>query len=154
MCEQLPTNEEIERLLHNAVEFLKKEHAELLKNDVNERSITHHLANYLEKHFRDWNVDCEYNRDHDDPKSLQIAPKNTLSDSIHAVTVYPDIIVHKRNLKNNLMVVEVKKFSGEGRDYDQKKLEKFKSELKYRIAVFVEIGTGEDWKKAPKISFL
>jgi hypothetical protein len=34
----------------------------LLEKDVNERSITHKLAEYMQQEFKDWDVDCEYNR--------------------------------------------------------------------------------------------
>ncbi len=40
----------------------------LLAVSANERSITHKLAEYLQTAFPEYNVDCEYNRDGDDPK--------------------------------------------------------------------------------------
>jgi hypothetical protein len=50
-------------------EFLRRDRA-LLIYDVNERSVTHRLAGYVQTQFRGWDVDCEYNRNYDDPKRL------------------------------------------------------------------------------------
>jgi hypothetical protein len=82
---------------------------DLLVFDVNERSITHKLALYLEQHFSNWHIDCEYNRNMFDPKVIDLYPRTVGIDDTNATTVYPDIIVHKRGTKNNLLVIEVKK---------------------------------------------
>lgn len=115
---------------------------QLLMNDANERSISHRLAIYIETHFPSWNVDCEYNRSHDDPKRLNIPSRDTSSDDLHARTVYPDIIVHRRNTDDNLLVVEIKKTTSiEDDGYDLGKLRAFKSELGYEFAVFIKLQT-------------
>ena len=57
----------VKKALKEALDQLLRADAELLNNDVNERSISHRLACYLEPLFPGWNVDCEYNRKHDDP---------------------------------------------------------------------------------------
>jgi hypothetical protein len=49
---------------------LLSQDAHLLKNDVNERSITHKLAEYIQQVTPDWNVDCEYNKHGTDTKRL------------------------------------------------------------------------------------
>ncbi|MCL1902495.1 MAG: hypothetical protein FWG18_02595 [Alphaproteobacteria bacterium] len=41
-----------------------------MKNEVNERSQTHKLAEYLQYLLPHWNVDCEYNKKLTDPKTL------------------------------------------------------------------------------------
>ena len=38
----------------------------LLEKNLNERTITHKLANYFEKYFSNYDVDCEYNRMEDE----------------------------------------------------------------------------------------
>ena len=43
------------------LEFFEKEQF-LLQNNINERSLTYKLALYLQNHFLDYDVDCEYNR--------------------------------------------------------------------------------------------
>lgn len=45
-----------------ALGVLQKNDSFLLENEVNERTIAHKFAEYLQKQFPDWNVDCEYNR--------------------------------------------------------------------------------------------
>lgn len=50
----------------------------LLKLDVNERSITHKLAEHYQKFFPDWNVDCEYNKNLSGPKTITINPQEII----------------------------------------------------------------------------
>jgi hypothetical protein len=117
---------------------------EILLNDINERSISHRLANYLEPHFPGWNVDCEYNRNHDEIKRLQIQRRNIESDDTQATTVFPDIIIHRRGKDDNLVVIEMKKTTSQENDtYDIGKLNAFKKQLGYKFAIFVKIRTGE-----------
>lgn len=62
---------DVKKALNEALyKFLQNE-IYLLRFNVNERSISHKLAIYLEPYFSGWDVDCEYNRNHDDPKLLQ-----------------------------------------------------------------------------------
>lgn len=134
----------VKKALKEALDQLLRADAELLNNDVNERSISHRLACYLEPLFPGWNVDCEYNRKHDDPKRLDITRHHVLSDDTQATTVFPDIIVHRRNTDENLLVIEMKKTtSKEGDDHDFNKLKAFKSQLGYKFAVFLKLSTGE-----------
>lgn len=116
----------------------------LLSAGCSERSITHQLAVHLSKHFPLHHVDCEYNRYGDLPKRLQdIVEKRTVtSNAIDAITVFPDVIVHKRGHDGeNLLVIEVKKASStESACYDLKKLNAFKSQLGYKHAVHIVVG--------------
>ena len=96
---------------------------------INERSITHKFAEYLQQEFPDYNVDCEYNRHGFDKKILEI-PKNEYPswDDKEAKTVYPDIVIHKRKTNSdNLVVIEVKKSNSSQslRKFDEKKLQVF-----------------------------
>ena len=89
--------------LNRSIRLLFERDFFLLKNDVNERSITHKLAAYLQAEFPNWDVDCEYNRDRHDPKCLELPLRDNIwSDDVHAHTVFPDIIVHHRNTAENL----------------------------------------------------
>lgn len=124
----------------------------LLEIDANERSMSHHLANYLVPHFVGWDIDCEYNRDGiDDPKMMILPPRKTQPSAldVHARTVYPDIIVHHRGVggaDNNLLVIEVKKSSngdGDEFEYDRIKLREFQSQLYYQHAYLVTLVVGE-----------
>lgn len=129
----------IERRLRKCLEELVKTDRELLDNDVNERSITHKLAEHIQREFRYWHVDCEYNRNWQMPKMLEgkyfagVHP-----DDIHARTVYPDIIIHHRGIPDNLVAIEVKKRSNpDGLEMDRAKLAGFRDQLGYKNTVLV-----------------
>lgn len=134
----------------------------LLEIDVNERSITHKLAGYLEKCFPGWDVDCEYNRDGSEVKRFlfeteasdevkeELVPSDEVkeelvpSDDTTAVTVFPDIIIHRRGTKKNLLVIEVKKAKNNillAQQKDLNKLSKFKQDpFNYCFAIFLVLG--------------
>ncbi|MHB1758467.1 MAG: hypothetical protein ACYCT9_13360 [Leptospirillum sp.] len=133
---------EIERVVKKATDSLLADDGDLLRNDVNERSITHRLACYLQELFPEWNVDCEYNRLNIDTKKLLTYKKNVKSDDTEGTTVFPDIIVHKRGSGKNLLVIEVKKTTNAKKDTcDLEKLDKFKGELGYKHALFLRLKT-------------
>ena len=136
----------IQSALDDAINQLLRADSEILIMDINERTISHRLANYLEPHFPGWNVDCEYNRNHDDPKRLNIRRRNIESDDTEATTVFPDIIVHRRGTDENLVVIEMKKTtSAENDRYDFGKLEAFKNQLGYQFAIFIIVRTGGEF---------
>lgn len=133
----------VESALDNALKQLLRSDSAILAMDVNERSISHRLASYLEPFFPGWNVDCEYNRNHDDPKRLIIRRRRILSDDTQATTVFPDIIVHRRGTDDNFVVIEMKKTTSQEADnYDLEKLHAFKEQLGYQFAIFVKVRTG------------
>ena len=137
--------EQIENALRAAIDLLLTADEDILRLDINERTISHRLAIYLEPHFPGWNVDCEYNRNHDDVKRLDIKRRNVTSDDTQATTVFPDIIVHRRGTDQNLLVIEMKKTtSHEDDDYDFGKLLAFKKQLGYSFAVFLKVRTERD----------
>lgn len=55
----------IESQVMNAINLLLQHDLFLLQSNVNERSLSHKLTEYLQGEFQGWHVDCEYNRDHD-----------------------------------------------------------------------------------------
>ncbi|MDP3052599.1 MAG: hypothetical protein Q8N22_01425 [bacterium] len=120
-------------------------HHFLLEKDVNERSITHKLAECLTPLFPEWDIDCEYNRVGDklyNPKKIGLFPEPVSSDDGKAVTIYPDIIIHHRGkigLDNNLAVIELKKNPNKKQsDKDIDKIRKIKKELEYQIGIFLK----------------
>lgn len=117
----------------------------MLQNDVNERSITHRFACYLQELFHGWNVDCEYNKNHDQTKKLiEYRRKKVAMNDTQGTSVFPDIIVHRRMGDNNLLVIEVKKSTNnEPDEVDLGKLSVFKQELKYTYALFLRLKTGD-----------
>lgn len=142
MREILSVNPIGEKVLQALEKFIKKDQV-LLEIDVNERSLTHRVAIYLQELFPDMDVDCEYNRDDHEPKELFLPGGDGDTYDTNAQTVYPDIIVHKRKTKNNLLVIEFKKTSSYIDDTkDFKKLNEYKNQLNYKYALFVEFEVG------------
>ena len=139
MLAEMATNDLKIRVVR-AVQSLLDNDAELLEADVNERTLTHRIGVYLDAEFPGRNVDCEYNRNGDSPKRLNVVePQRILSDDENARTVFPDIIVHRRRSnEHNLVVIEAKKSSDpRGKRRDWKKLEAFRVQYRYELAVFV-----------------
>ena len=124
-------------------EFLEKEKT-IIKNDTNERTLTQRLAFYLELQLRknikyeNYSVDCEYNRKEEDIKRLKFG-KNTDKKEI-----YPDIIVHQRKIKKNLIAIEMKKTTSRNTDKikDIEKLEALtdrKNDYHYTLGIYFEL---------------
>ncbi|TAM50093.1 MAG: hypothetical protein EPN61_02445 [Burkholderiaceae bacterium] len=126
-----------EAVVH-AVQTLLERDAYLLWSDVNERTVTHRLAIYVEQAFPGWDVDCEYNRDGHDPKEIAFGSGD---DGEHGSRVFPDVIVHKRGTTDNHIVFELKKSNNpESDDRDFEKLRGYCQQLGYRHGVFVRLG--------------
>lgn len=141
-----PTEEDIKQRVFAAIGRLYQHDPELLSIGVNERTITHKLAEYLQDEFPGWHVDCEYNRRGDIPKRLQISGWRSSPIDIEAKTVFPDIIIHRRRTDANLVVIEVKKSGGGEETKDLEKLQAFTgdSDYRYRLGLFLRIGPMND----------
>ena len=158
---------QINQRVRIAIQMLRVNDKHLLEHDVNERSITHKLAVYLDPMFgEEYHVDCEYNRDKDDPKKIKACMsklKRTNNckriDEFDDKSVYPDIIVHKRGTnKYNLLAIEVKKVSKDSvtKEHDLTKLKCYtdqKCNLKYQYGAFIELYTKEKVDMEPEIVF-
>lgn len=144
----------------NIYERIVKAFSQLFINDkyllnvtANERSITHKFAEYLQQEFPDWNVDCEFNRNGLDAKRLSSLVREIKSDDTDGITVYPDIIIHKRGTKENLVVIEAKKSNIQDNDYDFQKLLAYKKDLNYKYAYKIIFPVGKEINKNEKIDF-
>lgn len=132
------SSEKIKKKVKGAIGVLLKNDSFLLERGVNERSISHKLAEYLQAEFPDWDVDCEYNL-----KGIEIKKLEGIQEcDEHRKTdrVLPDIIVHQRNTNNNLLVVELKK-ENLNPDCDKMKLKLFTApngDYKYILGLFVQ----------------
>ena len=141
----LPSGAEVRARLECSLEMLKAEDAYLLRHNVNERTLTHKLAEHLQRHFSGWHVDCEYNRNGVDLKKLLSLPDCAPSkDDEDGCTVFPDIIVHQRGRSDdsqptrNLLVIEAKKSTNpRSTEKDYTKLRLYKQQLRYRHSAFV-----------------
>lgn len=142
--------EHIKIKIINAYKSLLKNDSYLLATDVNERSITHKLAEYLQVEFSEYNVDCEYNRNGLDVKGLESLVKNIASDNTDVVSVFPDIIIHHRGSNDNFIVIEAKKSSNKSNDNE--KLVAYKRDLKYQNAYAVKFFVGDDFVNYKKVN--
>lgn len=143
---------DIKKKLNKCLAILFKNDMHLFEKDVSERAMSHWLACYLKAEFKDWDVDCEYNKDHDIIKSLrslnnilkEMGRENLIKD-IKERKVIPDIIVHQRGTDDNLLVIEMKKSGRSERedDFDIAKLKAFRIDKGYRFAVFLKILASE-----------
>jgi len=142
-----PTLEDIKQRVVAAICNLYHHDWDLLDVDANERSITYKLAEHLQREFPDWHVDCEYNRRRDDVKRLHpdLVFGEIKADDLGAKTVFPDIIVHRRRTEQNLLVIEVKKDSGQEDTQNIKKLRAFTTvpQYQYQYGLFLRLGTTE-----------
>ncbi|WP_125461608.1 MULTISPECIES: hypothetical protein [Rhodomicrobium] len=112
---------ELLEIAASAIETFVASEPELFAVDVNERSLSARLALHLQHRFPEWHVDCEYNRLGDGIKRLP-RPEGTSTDDRQGRTIYPDIIVHRRGERSNLLVIEVKKHDNDDTDRDVEKL--------------------------------
>jgi hypothetical protein len=112
---------DLNKLVGALQEFYARE-THLLEKDLGERTLTHRLAVYLEKQFAGWEVDCDYNRLGE--RTLRLPRGSIVSTDDHiGKSVYPDIVVHQREIPNNLLAVEVRKSSNhQPPEHDRHKL--------------------------------
>ncbi len=103
----------------------------------------------MEGSFSGWHVDCEYNRDHHEPKVTNLnwsAPESREEEEARGSLVLPDIIVHRRNSHENFLAIEMKKSTNTNSDdHDLLKLKTYlKEPLCYRYALFLRWSVGDD----------
>lgn len=149
----------IKNKIESALREVLKNDAYLLQKNINERTIAHKLATYLQCEFPDYDVDCEYNGNvlNDKGKKyinlLKDVLKNLgylkeeekqIDEEYFLRAVFPDIIIHKRGTADNLCIIEIKKSTSNALDdYDKLKLECYTSNdrennLNYKLGVFIK----------------
>ena len=146
--------EEIEEKVNLALDTFYEKDKYFIDNDLHERSMTHKLANYLEKLFNGYDVDCEYNKNiseskkiHDIESEIQKIRKIEKDEYKDSVVVFPDITIHKRGNKlKNLLVIEVKKDNAiknnksKLEEIDIFKLKAYTTEdLNYRYGIYINL---------------
>ncbi|MBA7694558.1 hypothetical protein ES703_103169 [subsurface metagenome] len=148
--------DDVKEKVEYGMRLLRDNDQDLFAVNVNERTITHKLAEYLQNQFKDYNVDCEYNRYEDATKKLKSIKNRVLNirnlktyeierliwEDKDSITVYPDIIIHtRRRSYNNLLVIEVKKSSNNiDKDFDISKIkELMKTPYNYKYGLFLMI---------------
>lgn len=125
------------KAVRDALSTLFDRDGKLLEIGAAERTIAARIANYLRPHFEGSDIDVDYNRMND-------APKTVAYDELPEL-VYPDIIVHvKGDNSANVLVIELKKDTNrEPKERDIRKLLAYRRELEYRHALFLRLGTGK-----------
>ena len=125
-----------------SLRFTMKNDSFLVENDASERAIAHKLAEYLQKEFPEWHVDCEYNRNMDQVKRRA-----------DRTGFIPDIIVHLRETQSNLIVIEVKKSNGEYNDEEQRLKEATLGIFGYKLGIYVIFNVLGDYYVPPVVKF-
>jgi hypothetical protein len=69
--------------IQQGVLLLLKNDGYLLENITSERSITHKLGEHYQFIFHEWNVDCEFNRNLNNPKEIDVNPHDILRQMAH-----------------------------------------------------------------------
>lgn len=136
---------ELNKVVAALAEFYAQE-TFLLEKDVGERPLTHRLAVHFEKQFVGWQVDCDYDRLGE--RTLRLPHGSIISTDDHlGKSVYPDIVVHQREIPNNLLAIEVRKSANhQPLAHDQHKLRALTDPhlwFAYWIGVFVTLGKKE-----------
>jgi len=141
---EYPALEDVKKRVEVALDIFRENDLFLLENNLNERSISHKFAVYLGSLFKEWDVDCEYNRDHYKVKTVDLPVENTKSDDTKAKTVFPDIIIHRRNENDNLLAIEIKKSNNltpQFKKFDLDKLGAYQTDLRYKYTLFIVFHT-------------
>ena len=88
---------------------------QLLELDAKEEAIAFHFARYLQPHFPELHVEFEYSLMGDAPKTVTYDKRPQ--------RVFPDVTVHIRHSKTNVLAIELKKDTNrETKDRDISKL--------------------------------
>ncbi len=143
--------DEVKQLITNALSLLVENDKVLIEKKVREECINHRLACYLENlinrnlnnHFR-YEVDLEYNKNYNNPKKI-------IDESNNPKSIRPDIIIHKRDTNDNLIVFEIKK--GYTIQHDLIKIEGlFRPPMKYTYGCLISYLPDKDYIKVKLLS--
>jgi hypothetical protein len=126
--------DEIIRRLQHCLSKLYSDDYDLIERHNYEVTISAKIAQYLFLEFKEYDVDCEYNKHLDDDKHSSELNKN----------IRPDIVIHQRGTDdNNLVCIEIKKFKNNSdRSIDINKvrtLSKLDGEYHYKLGVFLDL---------------
>ena len=118
-----------EKIITNFLEglksFLDKEKTLLEVNNIHEESISSKLMCHLSQYFSQYDVDCEYNKQGDNPKELE------------GNKIRTDIVVHRRKMHEyNLLIIEIKKNSESNKDITRiEKMTQQSGQYKYKLGI-------------------
>ncbi len=136
---------ELGKVVKAIEEFYARESA-LFEKDLGERALTHRLAVAIEKQFDGFEVDCDYNRLGE--RLLRLPHGSIVStDDELGKSIFPDIVVHRRAVPENLLAIEVRKASNhQPIEHDHHKLRGLTDPhlwFAYRIGVLLVLAKGQ-----------
>jgi len=131
--------DEIKRRIEYCIDTIYINDSDLFIRNNYEVTISTKLAQYLFVEFRNYDVDCEYNKHFDGRKIVEELDAE----------VRPDIVIHKRGIdKDNLVCIEIKKEqNSSNRGYDYQKIEmltKLYGKFKYKLGVFIDFAVNKE----------
>lgn len=134
---------ELNKLINALQDFYARE-TFLLERDLGEHTMTHRLAVCVEKQFAGWEIDCNYDRLGE--RTMRLPHGTVVSTDDHlGKSIYPDIVVHQRDIPNNLLAIEVRKATNhQPIEHDQHKLQALTDPhlwFAYAIGVMVTLTT-------------
>lgn len=141
--------EDIKKFVNASLEKFYKNDRDLIEMSneedmISEQCMVFHIGSYMKNKMNtltkfQWaDLDCEYNRNMNDPKMMRSDRK-----------IIPDLVIHRRRSnRNNLLVIEFKKKNAEtyDKENDRNKLMYLtdqKEDFKYNFGLFVELGSHE-----------
>jgi len=121
----------IKRNILHCIDKVYENDSDLLVRNNHEITISSKLAQYLFNEFKEYNVDCEYDKHIDQEKYNTELNQN----------IRPDIIIHKRGTdENNLVYIEIKTdHNRESRIFDLEKIKSMTKQVnKYKLGLFID----------------
>lgn len=133
--------DQIEKILADALAELYARNLDIIRLDVAERTICAQLVAILQRLCGDYAVHAEYNRHGVQPKEIELPNDQGV---LTWNRVNPDIIIHKPGHdQDNVLVIEVKKSTNPiPEEADLQKLGQIKRQIAYRYALFLRLPTG------------
>jgi hypothetical protein len=133
---------QLDKVVNATKEFYAREPF-LLEKDLGERTLTHRLAVHMERQFDGWDVDCDYNRLGERLLKLPHGSIVSTDDGL-GKSIFPDIVVHRRAVPENLIAIEVRKETNhQPVEHDHHKLRGLTDPhlwFAYRLGVFLILG--------------
>ncbi len=91
----------LDEVVNSGLKILHLNDEYILRLDLNERSITHKLAEHYQHLIPGWHVDCEYNKNLSGPKRLSIDPAKLLEEMADFLDEQGDI--HRSGVNHSIL---------------------------------------------------
>ena len=143
--------EAVRKIINAAVDKLYQKDGTVLRkeDDMQESTIIHRLAMYLEEYFQQdgYVVDIEYSKMSrtyngvcENVGTLLVGKLSKSPIGAGKNDIYPDIVVHKRDTNDNLIEIEVSiAWRNSGKLHDLRKVNEYMKLLRYTHGVYVEL---------------